>query len=51
MSWAATYLCSPYAAYITGHTLVVDDANWLRRSLVMREFQPVRDTIAPRPKR
>ena len=51
LGWAATYLCSPYAAYITGHTLVVDGANWLRRSLVMPEFQTVRDTIAPRPKR
>lgn len=48
LGWAATYLCSPYAAYITGHTLVVDGANWLRRSLVMPEFTPVRDTIATR---
>jgi NAD(P)-dependent dehydrogenase (short-subunit alcohol dehydrogenase family) len=48
LGWAATYLCSPFAAYITGHTLVVDGANWLRRSLVMPEFETVRDTIAPR---
>ncbi len=48
LGWAATYLCSPFAGYITGHTLVVDGANWLRRSLVMPEFETVRDTIAPR---
>jgi NAD(P)-dependent dehydrogenase (short-subunit alcohol dehydrogenase family) len=45
LGWAATFLCSPYAAYITGHTLVVDGANWLRRGLRMPEFTPVRDTI------
>lgn len=43
LGWAATYLCSPYAAYITGHTLVIDAANWLRRSLTMPEFVPIRE--------
>lgn len=46
LGWAATYLCSPYAAYITGHTLVVDGANWLRRGLKMPEFTPVRETLS-----
>jgi hypothetical protein len=46
--WAATYLCSPFAVYITGHTLVIDGANWLRRGLRMPEFTPVRDTIVQR---
>lgn len=43
LGWAATFLCSPYASYISGHTLVVDAANWLRRSLVMPEFVPIRE--------
>jgi NAD(P)-dependent dehydrogenase (short-subunit alcohol dehydrogenase family) len=41
LGWAATYLCSPYAAYLTGHTMVLDGANWLRRGLGMPEFVPV----------
>lgn len=42
LGWAVTWLCSPYAAFVTGHTLVVDGANWLRRHFVMPEFVPVR---------
>src|SRR4029453_8533375 len=33
LAWAATYLASPYASFIAGHTLVVDGANWQRRWL------------------
>lgn len=43
LGWAATFLCSPYAVYVSGHTLVMDGANWLRRSLVMPEFVPIRE--------
>jgi NAD(P)-dependent dehydrogenase (short-subunit alcohol dehydrogenase family) len=46
LGWAATFLCSPFASYITGHTLVVDGANWLRRSPYMPEFTPVREMFA-----
>jgi NAD(P)-dependent dehydrogenase (short-subunit alcohol dehydrogenase family) len=38
LGWAATYLCSPFAAYLTGHTLVLDGGNWLRRGLRMPTF-------------
>jgi NAD(P)-dependent dehydrogenase (short-subunit alcohol dehydrogenase family) len=49
LAWAATYLCSPFAAYVTGHTLVIDGANWLRRhGFSMPEFTPVRDVVASR---
>src|SRR5262249_36404436 len=33
LGWAATFLASPYARFISGHTLVVDGANWQRRAL------------------
>ncbi len=46
LGWAVTWLCSPYAAFVTGHTLVVDGANWLRRDFVMPEFTPVGEQLA-----
>ncbi len=46
LAWAATYLCSPYASFITGATLVVDGGNWLRRHFVMPEFEPVGDQLS-----
>lgn len=45
LGWAATYLCSPYAVYLTGHTLVLDGANWLRRGLTMPEFTPIEQQL------
>lgn len=50
LGWAATYLCSPYAAYVSGHTFVIDGANWLRRGLQMPEYKPVSQQIRARPK-
>lgn len=31
--WAVAFLCSPYAAYITGATFIIDGGNHLRRSI------------------
>ncbi len=49
LGWAATFLASPYASYISGHTLVVDGANWQRRALLMPEFVPIREQLGKGP--
>lgn len=49
LGWAATFLASPYAAYVTGHTLVVDGANWQRRALRQPDFVPVRQQLGKGP--
>src|SRR6187200_2969445 len=45
LGWAATFLASPYARFISGHTLVVDGANWQRRSLTNPAVVTVRDQM------
>lgn len=49
LGWAATFLASPYARFISGHTLVVDGANWQRRSLVNPPVVPVRTQMGREP--
>ncbi|WP_409055779.1 SDR family oxidoreductase [Streptomyces sp. SYP-A7185] len=49
LGWAATFLASPYARFITGHTLVVDGANWQRRGLVSPEVATVREQMGRGP--
>src|SRR5687768_233599 len=49
LGWAATFLASPYARFISGHTLVVDGANWQRRSLTNPEVVTVRDQMGKDP--
>ena len=48
LGWAATFLCSPYAAYLTGHDFVLDGAERLRRGIRMPEFVPIREWLPPR---
>ena len=45
LGWAATFLASPYGRFISGHTLVVDGANWQRRHLTNPEVVTVRDQM------
>jgi NAD(P)-dependent dehydrogenase (short-subunit alcohol dehydrogenase family) len=49
LGWAATFLASPYARFISGHTLVVDGANWQRRSLTKPPVVSVRDQMGKGP--
>ena len=49
LGWAATFLTSPYARFISGHTLVVDGANWQRRTLTNPPVVTVRDQMGKGP--
>ncbi|MHB9756104.1 SDR family oxidoreductase [Streptomyces sp. BYX5S] len=49
LGWAATFLASPYARFVSGHTLVVDGANWQRRELVNAPVTPVREQLGRGP--
>jgi NAD(P)-dependent dehydrogenase (short-subunit alcohol dehydrogenase family) len=49
LGWAATFLASPFARFISGHTLVVDGANWQRRTLTNPAVTTVRDQMGRGP--
>src|SRR5215470_10281002 len=49
LGWAATFLASPYARFIAGHTLVVDGANWQRRSMTNPPVVTIRDQMGRGP--
>lgn len=49
LGWAATFLASRYAGFVSGHSLVVDGANWQRRSLVAPPVVPVREQLGRGP--
>jgi NAD(P)-dependent dehydrogenase (short-subunit alcohol dehydrogenase family) len=49
LGWAATFLASPYGRFISGHTLVVDGANWQRRSLTNPTVTTVREQMGRGP--
>ena len=49
LGWAATFLASPYARFVSGHTLVVDGANWQRRSMTNPPVVTIRDQMGRGP--
>jgi len=49
LGWAATFLALPYARFISGHTLVVDGANWQRRTLTNPPVVTVREQMGKGP--
>ena len=49
LGWAATFLASPYGRFISGHTLVVDGANWQRRALTNPPVVTIRDQMGKGP--
>jgi NAD(P)-dependent dehydrogenase (short-subunit alcohol dehydrogenase family) len=49
LGWAATYLCSRFASFVTGMTFVIDGGYWLRRGLALPEFVSVREQLGKGP--
>ncbi len=49
LGWAATFLASPFASYVSGCTMVVDGANWQRRAMLQPEFTPIREQLGRPP--
>jgi len=49
MFYTATFLATPYARFVSGHTLVVDGANWQRRSLTNPPVVTVREQMGKGP--
>ena len=49
LGWAATFLASPFARFVSGHTLVVDGANWQRRSMTNPAVVTIRDQMGRGP--
>lgn len=45
LGWAAAYLCSPYAAYVTGHVFVIDGGDRLNYSIRRPVFEPIREQL------
>jgi len=43
VAWFVAYMCCPFAAYLTGHTFVLDGASWQRPGRSPPLFEPIRD--------
>jgi NAD(P)-dependent dehydrogenase (short-subunit alcohol dehydrogenase family) len=42
IAWLTAYICSPFAAYLTGHTFVIDGASWERPGRSPPLWEPIR---------
>ena len=51
LAWAATYLCSPFARFITGSILTIDGGERLRRSVRSPEVLPIEALVSARDRR
>jgi NAD(P)-dependent dehydrogenase (short-subunit alcohol dehydrogenase family) len=49
--WAATYMCSPYASYLSGHTMVLDAAGMHRKEFTPSRFVPIEEQLSVLPQR
>ena len=49
LGWAATFLAFPWGQFISGHTLVVDGANWQRRAMTNPPVVSIREQMGKGP--
>jgi NAD(P)-dependent dehydrogenase (short-subunit alcohol dehydrogenase family) len=46
IAWLAAFLCSPFAAFITGQSVVIDGGDSLRRWIRQPPFVPIQEQLA-----